>query len=346
MEKHSYLSRRKFIGAASTAATGLVLAKPLLGFPAILKNYNNPNSLIKGVQIGVITYSFRSMPDQSAEATLQYVLDSGISAIELMGDPAEYFAGKPKNPINRRKMYGLRRKQRQGEALTADEQQALTEMQAQAQAYGLEVAKWRAKASMDKFEQVRKMYTDAGVKIYGFKPSAFGQDNSDAEIHFGFKAAKALGASHVTLEHPSDDAHTKKLGKMAKKHKIQVAYHGHTQQTPTFWDTALEQSKFNSINPDMGHYVAAGYTDSLEFLKKFNKRISSMHIKDRTTPENGLKNLPWGTGDTPLVEILQLMSKEAYSFPATVELEYKIPEGSDAVKEVRRCLEYCQEVLG
>ena len=71
-----------------------------------------------------------------------------------------------------------------------------------------------------------------------------------------------------------------------------------------------------------------------------------MLFKDRTTPENGLKNLPWGTGDTPLVEILQLMSKEAYSFPATVELEYKIPEGSDAVKEVRRCLEYCQEVLG
>ena len=30
-----------------------------------------PNSKIKGVQIGTITYSYRSMPDQSAEATLQ-----------------------------------------------------------------------------------------------------------------------------------------------------------------------------------------------------------------------------------------------------------------------------------
>ena len=30
-----------------------------------------PNSLVDGVQIGAITYSFRSMPDQSAEATLQ-----------------------------------------------------------------------------------------------------------------------------------------------------------------------------------------------------------------------------------------------------------------------------------
>src|SRR5690606_17149802 len=43
-----------------------------------------PNSLINGVQIGTITYSYRSMADQSAEATLKYVVDSGISAIELM----------------------------------------------------------------------------------------------------------------------------------------------------------------------------------------------------------------------------------------------------------------------
>ena len=301
--------------------------------------------MIQGVQIGVITYSFRSMPDQSAEATLQYILDSGISAIELMGDPAESFAGKPQSPINRRKMFGLRRKQRNGETLSSDEQKELEDMQAQAQAYGMKVAKWRASVSMDKFEQVRKMYADAGVTIYGFKPSAFGKDNSKAEINYGFRAAKALGASHVTLEHPSDDAHTKKLGKMAKKHKIQVAYHGHTQQTPTFWDTALKQSKFNWINPDMGHYVAAGNTDTLEFLKKYNKRISSMHLKDRTTPANGQKNLPWGTGDTPLAEILQVMSKEGYRFPATVELEYTIPEDSDAVKEVRRCLEFCRETL-
>src|SRR6185503_17875180 len=54
-----------------------------------------PNSLINGVQIGTITYSYRSMPDQSAEATLKYVLDSGISAIELMGGPVESFAGAP-----------------------------------------------------------------------------------------------------------------------------------------------------------------------------------------------------------------------------------------------------------
>src|SRR5215467_5329682 len=54
-----------------------------------------PNSLINGVQVGTITYSYRSMPDQSADATLKYVVDSGISAIELMGGPVESYAGAP-----------------------------------------------------------------------------------------------------------------------------------------------------------------------------------------------------------------------------------------------------------
>ena len=54
-----------------------------------------PNSTINGVRVGTITYSYRSMPDQSAEATLRYVVDSGISQIEFMGGPVEAFAGAP-----------------------------------------------------------------------------------------------------------------------------------------------------------------------------------------------------------------------------------------------------------
>ena len=56
-----------------------------------------PNSLFNGVQIGTITYSFRSMPDQTAEATLKYIVDSGISAIELMGGPVERL-GRARRP--------------------------------------------------------------------------------------------------------------------------------------------------------------------------------------------------------------------------------------------------------
>ena len=93
--KKSNYSRRRFLGTTATFAAGAAISGPsLFAAPSKLKNSYRPNSIINGVQIGVITYSFRSMPDQSAEATLKYILDCGISAIELMGDPAESFAGK------------------------------------------------------------------------------------------------------------------------------------------------------------------------------------------------------------------------------------------------------------
>ncbi len=339
-------SRRQFIKATGLVAGASIISPSLFASPSILKYYNSPVSFVNGVQLGAITYSFRSMKDQSAEATLQYVVDSGISAIELMGDPAESFAGIAENPVDRRAFFGLMRKSRSDDGLTSDEQKDMDEMKAQMDAFNLEIAKWRATVSMDKFTELKKMYKKAGVSIYGFKPSAFGKNNTDAEINYGFKAAKALGASHVTLEHPSDDAHTLKLGMMAAKHKIFVGYHGHEQQTPTLWDTALGQSKFNALNLDLGHYIAAGNPDPKILIQAKHDRIMSMHVKDRTTPANGKGNLAFGQGDTPIVEVLQLMRDQKYKFPATIELEYEIPEGSDAIKELVKCVDYCKKALG
>ncbi|MGA0559415.1 sugar phosphate isomerase/epimerase family protein [Larkinella sp. VNQ87] len=345
MKNHS--SRRRFLGTTAALVSGVVVGShKLFGAPALIRSLGDkPNSLIDGVQIGCITYSFRDMPDQSAEATLQYVLDSGISAIELMGGPAESFAGAPKNTVNMREVLPLMRKRREKQELTEDEKKQLAEVDAQMKAYREEVAKWRLSAPMAKFEQVRKLYNQAGVKIYAFKPDAFGMQNTDADIDYGMRAAKALGANQVTLEHPANDAHTLRLGKMAEKHGLRVGYHGHEQQTPTFWDTALAQSPANALNFDLGHYVAAGNPDPLELIRQKHDRIASMHIKDRQTAEHGKGNLEWGKGDTPLLPVLKLMREQKYKFPAVVELEYQIPAGSNAVAEVKKCVNFCRNAL-
>lgn len=341
----SLQSRRSFISNASLLVGATLGANKVFGMPAIISDLYNSSSLIKGVQIGVITYSFRDMPDQSAEATLQYILDSGISATELMGDPAETYAGKPKSPVDLRSIFPLRRKKRDNLPLTEEETKKLNDADALVKEYNAEVKKWRLSVPMSKFEEVGKMYKKAGVKIYGFKPNAFEKDNSDDEVAYGMKAAKALGASHVTLEHPSNDAQTLRLGKLAEKYGVKVGYHGHEQQTPTFWDTALAQSPANAMNLDLGHFVAAGNPNPSDFVKKMHNNIVSMHIKDRQNAVNGKANLPWGTGDTPLAEVLRIMRDGKYKFPATVEMEYKIPEGSSSVKEVQKCLEFCKKVL-
>jgi sugar phosphate isomerase/epimerase len=340
-------NRREFLQKSALGLAGLVTAPSWLqGAPALIKSFNKPDSMINGVQIGCITYSFRSLPDQSAEATLKYVVDSGISSIELMGDPAESFAGMPTPSFNRSRVFQLGGKQRRGETLTEDEKKELADLQAQSASYTKTVAEWRANADMKKFEQIRKMYKDAGVSIYAFKPNAFGTNNSDLEVAYGMKAAKALGASHVTLEHPSNDDQTLRLGKLGEANGMAVGYHGHEQETFTFWDTALAQSAKNGLNLDAGHYIAAGHSDLIPLIQKHHARILSMHTKDRQTPAKGKANLAWGTGDTPIGDMLKLMQKNKYKFPATIELEYQVPKDSDAVKEVQKCLEFCRKALG
>ena len=100
-----------------------------------------------------------------------------------------------------------------------------------------------------------------------------------------------------------------------------------------------------NLNLDLGHYVAAENIDPLQILKDKHHKIVSMHLKDRQKLSNGGDNLIWGTGDTPITEALQLIKKQGYSFYVTIELEYEIPEGSDAMKEVKNCLAYVKKAL-
>jgi len=68
-------NRREFLVKSAMGIASLAVAPGVLrGAPAIIKSWNKPDSRINGVQIGCITYSFRSLPDQSAEATLSMSL--------------------------------------------------------------------------------------------------------------------------------------------------------------------------------------------------------------------------------------------------------------------------------
>lgn len=311
--KNNHLSRRRFIGSSALAASGMLFLSKTSFADTILGTADKPNSVVGGVQIGVTTYSYRDM-HVTAEDMLKYCLECNISGVELRGDAAETSAGAPKHEA--------------GQA-AAD--------------YNKAMADWRASVSMDKFKAIRKMYNDAGVHIYAYKPLALGIHNTDEELEYAFNAGKALGVTQITVELPENDAQTQRIGDVATKHKLRVGYHAHTKGSPTEWDTAMSQSEYNCINLDIGHFVAGNSISPIPFIEKNHARITSMHLKDRKF-HNG-PNTPWGQGDTPIKEVLLLMKKNHYKFPATIELEYKIPEGSDDVKEVIKCREFAADVL-
>lgn len=101
-------------------------------------------------------------------------------------------------------------------------------------------------------------------------------------------------------------------------------------------------SKYIGVNLDIGHFSAANF-DAVAYIKEHHARITNLHLKDRK--KNQGPNVPWGQGDTPIKEVLQLMAKEKYAFPANIEFEYQVPEGSDPMTEMSKCLNYCKNTL-
>ena len=85
------------------------------------------------------------------------------------------------------------------------------------------------------------MFNDAGVSIYAFRYT-LNLTQPDAEYDYVFNAAKALGASQITMELPGDLAVSKRIGDAAVKHGVNVGYHLHTTASMTAWDAAMAQS--------------------------------------------------------------------------------------------------------
>ena len=188
--------------------------------------------------------------------------------------------------------------------------------------------------------ELRKMFNDAGVNIHIHK-IPFGP--TDDAINFNFEIARALGCKAITTER--NDALAKRLAPFAEKHKIWVAFHNHTNNIPTIddIDPLTKIGEYIGFNLDIGHYVAGTKGKSpIPVIEKYHDKIISLHLKDRTADG---RNLPWGQGQTPIKEVLQLLEKTQWPIYADIELEYPVPKGSDAVKEVAKCLQYCKEAL-
>jgi sugar phosphate isomerase/epimerase len=319
-----------------------------------------------GVQIGAISYSFRALPS-TAEETLRYCVDCGISAIELMSNVAETYAGVPM-PAGRGGQGGppgvsrpstgaqsaapqagagapAQRGQGGGRQPLPPEREAARKKQAE------DIRNWRLSVPMSKYKAFRKMYEDAGVKIFAFKlPPTL--EMSDSEYEYIWNVGETLGANHITMELPTDDKLLQRVADYAAKRKRLIAFHTHGQGGSTGFDKVLGASKYTALNFDVGHYYGVNGQSPVPLVERYHDRIASLHLKDRKGPSSpdasgrgGGPNMPWGQGETPLKEVLLLMKKNRYKFPASIEFEYQTPEGSDVLSEIKKCVRYCKDAL-
>src|SRR5437899_917113 len=151
-------SRRSFLARAASL-TSLAIVSPRLwsadtgGAPVPA---GTPNSVINGVRIGCITYSYRGGNINTAEETLNALLQDGLSEVELMDGPIRAYAGirgggRPRGPG--------------GGAGEAPAKPSDADKEAQ----------------LARCRDLRKMYHDAGVNIHLHK-LPFGQSDEDIDF--------------------------------------------------------------------------------------------------------------------------------------------------------------------
>lgn len=301
----STCNRREF----NRFALSVLPAAGLIGAARPLFAAEKPNSKFAGVRVGInAPYSFGNMA-MTGDEVLKSCLELGLSAVELRTQPVEAFMGAPYS---------------------------------NGKPDGATIRGWRESASLDKLKAFRKAWRDAGVLIEIVKVDGLFK-MSDAELDYVFKLAKTLGGRAISTEISKSDDELKRIGRFADKHRLFVGYHGHASTGPEEWERAFSFAKYNGANVDIGHFVAGDHGSPVPFITKHHDRVTHVHIKDRKTG-NG-PNMPFGEGDTPIVEVLRLIRDHKWPIQATIEFEYKVPAGSTRMAEIARAIQYCRDAL-
>jgi len=270
----------------------------------LARAFGKLDSHVSGVLIGAQSYSFRDRP---LDAAIQGFIDVGLSECELsMGHVEPEF---PRGPEGR-------------EALR----------------------KWRLTTPLENIRAVRRKFDRAGIELSAYAYNMRDDFTDDEIARGGFQFAKALGVKVITTS--ATVSVLPRIAAQAEKYKITVGMHGHSNvkdpnefAKPETFVEAMKASRYIAVNLDIGHYWAAGY-DPVPFIEEHHERIVTLHIKDRK--KNQGPNMPFGQGDTPIKEVLQLLKRKRYPIPANIEYEY---DGGDTVAEVRKCYDYCRAAL-
>jgi sugar phosphate isomerase/epimerase len=301
-------SRREFTKLALSALPGAALLSSLHA-DALAK----PNSKVAGVQIGLnVPYSFANAV-MSADEILKHCIELGISGLEMRTQPIEAFLGVPQLSPSKSKEENAK-----------------------------ELVEWRKTVSLAPLKELRSKYETAGVLMEIIKVDGIFK-MSDAEVDYAFAVAKALGGRAISTEISHVETELKRIGQFADKHQFMVGYHGHATTKPEHWEAAFALAKFNGANVDLGHFVAGTNTSPVPFITKYHDRVTHVHMKDRKF--NNGPNTPFGEGDTPLVDVIRLIRDNKWNIQATIEFEYKVPEGSDRMKELAKTIKYCRDAL-
>lgn len=299
-------------------------AIPLTGLPMRPTSVAQSNAVIAGLPFGLETFSFHDLPPAGDPQLIPTIISNmnqlGLAECEIMSGHVEPWASVATGWwVQSRKAAGY---------------QQMRE----------DARHWRLTVPMDYYAKVRKQFDDAGQRMYLYNVN-FNETFTDDERDRTFEATKALGSAGLTSSTVLSEA--QRLVPFAEKHKMFVAMHNHNNltdpdqfATAEGFEKALAMSEYFKVTLDIGHFTA-GNNDAVAFVRKHHDRIENIHVRDRK--RNNGPNRPFGQGDTPIKEVLQLIRDNHY--PIRCYIEYEYGSFRPSVEEVQTCLDYCRQAL-
>ena len=318
------ITRRTFGRALAAGVSGLALATTRLAPPLGAARID---STINGVKVGAITYSFRDMPRIAGkdylEVGIQGCVACGIGAAELWATMVQPPTILPRNGQYNPKVMD-----------TPEMKQAREEMR-----------RWRITTPASYWQGIRKRFDDAGIELLAYSIT-LADDFTDEELDATFRAVRAMGLSYLGTNQMRV-AMGRRAAPFAEKYKVTLGFHNHTLVNDPneiasleSFQRVMDMSPFFKVNLDIGHFTAANL-DAVDYLRTHHRQITYLHLKDRRRNEGA--NAPWGQGETPVREVLQLIRKERYPIPALIEYEYM--SDRPPVDEVKRCMDFIRAAL-
>jgi sugar phosphate isomerase/epimerase len=166
--------------------------------------------------------------------------------------------------------------------------------------------------------------------------------NNEAECRKIFEFAKKLGLYAVTSE--PEPAAFDVIEKMVKEYDIAMAIHNHPRKPNDpnykYWDPEYIMSLVKNRDPrmgacaDTGHFARSGLK-VVEVLKTLEGRIISSHLKDiRPFGPRGA-DVPYGTGESDVIAILDEFKRQKIRGNISVEYESNMQNN---VADVGQCI--------
>jgi len=287
-------------------ATKLVLS----GLP-LSRAFAGANTLYKGVQFGICSYSFRGM---GLAELIRQMAAVPMGQLDLENVFVEPIPG--------------------GRGQTAEQREALR--------------RWRIGIDLDEIRAIRHRLDDAGVEVCAYNIPV-NDSFTEEELDRVFRIARLLGAPAVNSA--TTLPMVPRLAAMADRYNMRVGLHPTGMATTPgaigtgeSYRSALAVSARIGANPDLNGWRAWG-PDPLAFLREIAPRITTMHTHDSKPAEPRAIAVPFGEGANPIRDVLRLMQKEKFTFVAILERTYNLSEGADNVAELRKCVSYCQAAL-